>query len=79
MATPDTYEAWRSDADHDLHVICREGHFDQLPALLQQLGPWISVQQGDVARLRLAYRTLVQQQGFVIVHCDISMFDPELP
>jgi hypothetical protein len=34
------YKTWRSWPEVDLHLICREGGFDNLPQRIRQLGPW---------------------------------------
>jgi hypothetical protein len=71
------YKCWRSGADKDLHLICREGEFDGLPDRIRQLGPWVGSREGDIERLRPHYRALLAEQGFVVVHQHPYEFEPE--
>jgi len=65
------YKAWRSKSDNELHVICAEGSdaFEVLPVGIRNLGPWSGSKEGLINDLRLPYRLLLAEQGFVIVHC----------
>jgi len=73
------YKTWRSQKDTALDLIARDGAeaLDALPAAIQHLGPWAGAKEGDLARLRLVYRLLVEEQGFVVVHRPATSFDPE--
>jgi hypothetical protein len=71
------YKCWRSVSDKNLHLICREGGFDQLPDHIRQLGPWAGSKVGEVERLRPHYRALLAEQGFVVVHRHPYQFEPE--
>jgi hypothetical protein len=68
------YKTWRSRTDAELHVICMEGSeaFEALPSRIRNLGPWSGGKEGETKDLRLPYRLLIAEQGFVIVHCHIS-------
>ena len=68
------YKVWRSKKDKELHVLCREGSsaFNELPAVIRQLGPWTGAQEGEVERLRLPYRTQLAEQGFVIIYAHVT-------
>jgi hypothetical protein len=63
------YKVWRSNKDKELHLLCADGAeaFEALPAAIRDLGPWIGSKEGDVERLRLPYRVLLNEQGFVII------------
>jgi len=64
------YKVWRSNRDKSLHLLCAEGSgaFNALPAAIRHLGPWTGGAEGDVNRLRLPYRVLLGEQGFVVIH-----------
>jgi hypothetical protein len=68
------YKAWRSRSDAELHVICGEGSeaFEALPVRIRNLGPWTGSKEGETKDLRLPYRLLIAEQGFVVVHCHVS-------
>jgi hypothetical protein len=63
------YKIWRSNKDKELHLLCREGSeaFEALPAAIRGLGPWTGSKEGDVDRLRLPYRLMLAEQGFVVI------------
>ena len=73
------YKCWRSNTDKELQLICGEGAaaFEALPQRIKSLGPWTGSKDGDVAKLRLPYRVLLVEQGFVIVYAHVSKFEPE--
>jgi hypothetical protein len=50
------YKCWRSNADKELHVICHEGALDSLPSHIRRLGPWHGSKEGEIERLKPAYR-----------------------
>jgi hypothetical protein len=64
------YKAWRSRSDAALHLICADGSdaFEALPMRIRNLGPWSGSKEGAITDLRLPYRLLLAEQGFVIVH-----------
>jgi hypothetical protein len=68
------YKVWRSRSDAELHVICAEGAeaFEALPVRIQHLGPWTGSKEGETKDLRLPYRLLIAEQGFVVVHAHVS-------
>jgi len=57
------YKVWRSNKDKELHLLCAEGAeaFEALPAAIRDLGPWTGSKEGDVERLRLPYRVLLNE------------------
>ena len=69
------YKVWRSNKDKDLHLLCREGTdaFDALPAIVRQMGPWTGGPEGNMHRLRLAYRSLLAEQGFAVIYAHVTM------
>jgi hypothetical protein len=71
------YKVWRSNRDKELHLLCGEGAgaFNALPTLVRNLGPWTGSKEGDIERLRLPYRTLLAEHGFLILHCHVSNLD----
>jgi hypothetical protein len=73
------YKCWRSNKDKALNLICLESPeaFEALPKTVRNLGPWSSGREGELARLRLAYRLLLVEQGFCIVHAEAGKFEPE--
>jgi hypothetical protein len=68
------YKVWRSSKDKSLHLLCGEGAeaFSALPAAIRHLGPWTGGAEGDVSRLRLPYRSMLAEQGFVVIHEHVS-------
>jgi hypothetical protein len=68
------YKTWRSRNDNSLHVFCAAGSeaFEALPAAVRDLGPWIGGPEGELERLRLPYRVLLSEQGFVLLYCHVS-------
>jgi ribosomal protein S27AE len=78
------YKVWRSRSDNELHLIFTlrtrraypsgegEDAFEALPVRIRNLGPWAGSKEGDIDGLRLPYRVLLAEQGFVVVHCHVS-------
>jgi hypothetical protein len=60
-------------------VLCAEGSeaFESLPAPIRNLGPWTGGPEGEVERLRLPYRVLLGEQGFVLLYCHVSQLQLE--
>lgn len=56
----------------------REGSeaFESLPVAIRNLGPWTDP-VGEVERLRLPYRPLLGEQGFVLLHRHVSQLELE--
>src|SRR6476646_5620289 len=75
------YKAWRSNTDKSVHLVCREGTdaFEALPAAIRHLGPWTGSKEGEVAKLRLAYRMLIEEQGFALVYAHVNKLQLEAP
>jgi hypothetical protein len=73
------YKVWRSNKDKGLHLLCGEGPeaFNALPIPIRHLGPWIGSKEGDVGRLRLPFRLLMNEQGFVVIHAHVSKLQLE--
>jgi hypothetical protein len=68
------YKCWRSRTDAELHVICGDGSeaFEALPVRIRNLGPWAGGKEGEIQHLRLPYRILLAEQGFVVIHAHVS-------
>jgi hypothetical protein len=66
------YKVWRSNKDKEF--LCSEGSeaFQALPVAIRNLRPWTGSKEGEVGDLRLALRSLLVDQGFVIVHAHVS-------
>jgi hypothetical protein len=45
--------------------------FEALPTTIRILGPWTGSKEGEVHRLRLPYRIMLTEQGFMIVYAHI--------
>ena len=75
------YKVWRSNKDKELHLLCAVGAppFEGLPVMTRNLGPWTGPKECEVGHLRLALRSLLIGQGFVIVHARVSMLNLENP
>lgn len=71
------YEVSRSHSDRSIQVICREGEFYSLPHAILHLGPWQGGREGNIERLKPAYRALLSEQGFVLVYRHPLEFPPE--
>ena len=73
------YKSWRSRKDTSLHVLCAEGSeaFESLPVAIRNLGPWTGGPEGEIAKLRLPYRILLNEQKFVVIHTHVSQLQLE--
>ena len=73
------YKVWRSNKDKQLHLLCGEGSgaFNALPAAIRHLGPWTGGGEGDVNRLRLPYRSMLAEQGFVVICAPLAQLQLE--
>ena len=66
----------RSVADKNVHVIFREGTFDDLPARIKHMGPWQGVTGGEIEQLKPHYRLQIAEQGFTVVYQPLATFSP---
>src|SRR5262252_5896308 len=75
------YKCWRSRKDTHLHLMCAEGAeaFEALPVAIRNLGPWTGGPEAEVERLRLPYRAMLGEQGFVVIHAHVSKLELETP
>jgi len=73
------YKLWRSNKDKELHLLCAEGSeaFNALPAAVRHLGSWTGSKEGEVSGLRLAYRVMLAEQGFVLIYEPVSKLQLE--
>ena len=71
------YKAWRSHTDKNMHVVCRDGDFENLPQRIRSLGPWSGSREGEIDKLKLHYRLQIIEQGFTIVHRHVLAFSLE--
>ena len=68
----------RGDPNGLIHVLCHEGEaFENLPARIRRLGPWIGSREGEIANLKPHYRKLLAEQGFVLIYARPVQFKPE--
>ena len=73
----DQYQTLCSVSDIHVHLLCRDGEFDQLLEFVRKLGPWQVVRRGDIINLRRTYRLRLARYGFVIEHSKLAVFNPE--
>src|SRR5262249_1559237 len=68
------YKCWRSRNDTHLHVLCAYGSeaFESLPVAVRNLGPWTGGPEGEIDKLRLPDRVLLNEQKFVVIHGHVS-------
>jgi hypothetical protein len=73
------YKVWRSNKDKSLHLLCGNGEqaFDALPNMVRHMGPWTGGAEGEFDRLRLPYRLMLGEQGFVIIYQHVSKLELE--
>ena len=73
------YKSWRSRKDTHLHLLCAEGSeaFESLPVAIRNLGPWTGGPEGEIAKLRLPYRILLNEQKFLVIHVHVSQLELE--
>lgn len=77
LPRPMIWKGWRSRKDGNLFIVAPDGRFDDLPVLIRHLGPWSCVREGEVERLRPAYRFLIEAQGFALVYAELKAFNPD--
>jgi hypothetical protein len=73
---PERYQLLRSHADVHVFVICYAERFHELPENIRRKGPWRGT-LGDVSKLKPELRLALAQGGYVLVHCEEAMFNPE--
>jgi len=73
------YKTWRSRKDTHLHILCAEGAetFESLPVAVRNLGPWTGGPEGEIAKLGLPYRILLDEQKFVVMYAHVSQLQLE--
>ena len=73
------FKCWRSRNDTHLHVLCAYGSeaFESLPVAVRNLGPWTGGPEGEIDKLRLPYRILLNEQKFVVIHAHVSQLQLE--
>lgn len=67
----------RTVSDSHVHLICRDGCFDDLPSAVRHLGPWQALRRGEIENLRPEYRRALKTDGYVVVHTALALFKPE--
>ena len=60
------YQLLRSRSEPTLYLICRGGELGTLPEAVRRRGPWETIVQGPVVRLKRAHRTLLDRHGYVL-------------
>ena len=71
------YLCLRSVKDTHVHVICRDGEFEQLPDYIRHQGPWQILQRGEIINLKRSFRLRLARYGFVLEHSELAPFEPE--
>ena len=73
------YKVWRTNKDKSLHLLCREGGeaFEALPTVVRNMGPWTGSRDGEVDRLRLPCRPILEEQAFVVIYGHVSKLELE--
>jgi hypothetical protein len=75
----DRYERRRSAVKPQVHLILREGEFDDIPLRAKRDGPWALEGAGLVVCLKPEYRLLIAKYGYVrVVGPRSSEFQPEM-
>jgi hypothetical protein len=68
-------------SDNELHLLCAEGSeaFEALPVAIRNLGHWAGSKEDEIGHLRFRLRSLLIDQGFVIVHAHVGKLNVENP
>jgi hypothetical protein len=69
------YEAKRSIADKELHLLFPDGMLSAIPQEILQLGPWRRLPGGEILRLKPQDRLAIARDGFVLIRMSPSKFD----
>lgn len=78
QASRTRYEANRSrNFRHNL--VCYEGRFNSndVPAAERQTNPWQVLFYGDVVNLKPEIQFALARDGYFVIDCDVSDFQPE--
>jgi hypothetical protein len=69
------YEAKRSIADKELHLLLPEGMFSAIPQEILQLGPWRKLPSGEILRLKPKDRLAIARDGYALIRTSPANFD----
>lgn len=69
------YEAKRSIADKELHVLLPEGMFSAIPQEIRRLGPWRRLPGGEILRLNPQDRLAIARDGYALIRMSPAKFD----
>jgi hypothetical protein len=69
------YEAKRSIADKELHLLIPEGMFSAVPQEILQLGPWRKLPGGEILRLMPQDRLAIARDGYALIRTSPAKFD----
>jgi hypothetical protein len=69
------YEAKRSIADKELHLLLPEGMIAAIPHEILQLGPWRKLPSGEILRLKPKDRLAIARDGYALIRMSPSKFD----
>ena len=72
------YQTLRSVSDNHVFVVCHDGGFYELPDHVRHRGPWQGMHRGEIGNLRPEYWLDLQDQGYVLVRCELAVFKPEV-
>src|SRR5258705_11883468 len=72
------YEAFRSLADKNVHVIAPEGAMRSTASTtLMDLGPWRKLVAGEILNLKPQYRLAIARNGYAFIRLSPKDFKPE--
>jgi hypothetical protein len=71
------YEAFRSLADKNLHIIAPEGALQTISAALRDFGPWRKLEAGEILNLKPQYRLSIARTGYALIRVPPIDFKPE--
>jgi hypothetical protein len=69
------YEAKRSIADMELHLLLPAGMFSAIPQEILQLGPWRKIPGGEILRLKPHDRLSIARDGYALIRMSPAKFD----
>ncbi len=72
------YASARSHTDKLLHVIYVDDDFNRVPQPLRALGPWQGYSDGDLEKLKLHYRMMLNEQGFAVIYQSVRTLRLEI-
>ena len=72
------YQTFRSVSHNHVFVICRDGTFYEIvPDDVRKQGPWQGQHRGEMANFATQYLRDIEEQGYALVICEATVFQPE--